>query len=123
MDETEKALVTTTDKVVNEGNTDMIAKPNVVKEAITPTILKKKVDTVNKTEKPQTSNETVDTSSSNNYDKCKSLDDSRTNQRTYTEKIVNKVNKSRSISRISLSQKRNKIEKPSEIGISADSIH
>ena len=90
MDETEKALVTTTDTVVNEGNTDMIAKPNVVKEAITPTILKKKVDTVNKTEKPQTSNETVDTSIINKYDKCKSLDESRSNQRTDTEYTVNK---------------------------------
>ena len=40
LDDNKKALVTTTDKVVKEGDTDMvdekrITKPNVVKEAIT----------------------------------------------------------------------------------------
>ena len=35
---TKKELVTTTDTVVKEGNTDTITKPNVVKEAITPPI-------------------------------------------------------------------------------------
>ena len=39
-DETEKALVTSTDTVVNEGNTEMVdkkrkTKPNVAKEATT----------------------------------------------------------------------------------------
>ena len=64
-DDTKKALVTTTDTVVKEGNTDMVnketkTKPNVVKEAITPPIsAKKKINTVNKTAKMQASNETV----------------------------------------------------------------
>ena len=51
LDETEKALVTTTDTVVKEVNIDMGTKPNVVKEAITTPISKNKIDTVNKTEK------------------------------------------------------------------------
>ena len=51
LDETKKALVTINCTVVKEGNTEMGTKPNVVKEAITPSIAKKKIDTVNKTEK------------------------------------------------------------------------
>ena len=57
LDDTENSLVTTTDTVVKEGNTGMVyrkrkTKPNVVKEAINPTISSKKnIDTVNKTEK------------------------------------------------------------------------
>ena len=57
MDDTKKALVTTTDTVVKEVNTDMVeekskTKPNVVKESITPHISsKKKIDKINKTEK------------------------------------------------------------------------
>ena len=46
-DETKKALVTTNGMVVKEGNTDMGTKPNVVKEAITPTVSKNKIHTVN----------------------------------------------------------------------------
>ena len=41
LNETEKALVTTTDTVAKEGNTYMGTKPNVVKETITPPISKK----------------------------------------------------------------------------------
>ena len=41
LDETKKALDATTDTVVKEGNTDMVKKPNVVKEAITTTIAKR----------------------------------------------------------------------------------
>ena len=52
----EKALVTTTNTVIKEGNTDMGTKPNVVKEAINPPIAKKKIDTVNKTEKSKAPN-------------------------------------------------------------------
>ena len=65
LDNTKKALVTTTDKVVKEGNTDMVdkkikTKPNVVKEYITSPISEKnKIDTVNKTDKSQASNKTV----------------------------------------------------------------
>ena len=56
LNETEKALVTTTETVVKEGNTDMVdkktkTKPNVAKESIPPTTAKKKIDIVNKTEK------------------------------------------------------------------------
>ena len=38
LDETKKALVTTTDTFVKEGNTDTVTKPNVVKESIKPSI-------------------------------------------------------------------------------------
>ena len=48
LDETKKALVTTTDIVVKEGNADMGTKPNVVKESITPPIAKKNIGKVNK---------------------------------------------------------------------------
>ena len=56
LDETEKALVNSTDTAVKEGNTEMVVKkgtkPNVVKESITPPISEKKsIDTVKKTEK------------------------------------------------------------------------
>ena len=40
-----KSLIATTEKFVKEGNTH-IKKPNMVKESITPTILKKNIDTV-----------------------------------------------------------------------------
>ena len=67
MDETERELVNTTDIVVQVGNTDTETKPNVMKESITPPIVKKKIDTVTKTEKWQASNKTVDTPSRNKY--------------------------------------------------------
>ena len=120
MDETEKALVTTTDTVVKEGNTDMVEKkekkPNVAKESITTPISgKKKIDTVNKTEKSQASNKTVDTPRI----KVKSIDKSRSTQRTDTE---NTVNKSRSIPRTNVSNKSNRIENPSEIDNRKDNL-
>ena len=74
LDETEKALVNTTNKVFKEGNDDMGTKPNMVKEDITPPIAEKNIDTVNKLEKSQASNKKVDTSSSNKFGKDKSLD-------------------------------------------------
>ena len=80
LDETEKVLVTTTDTVVKEGNTDMGTKHNVVKGAITPPIAKNKTNIVNKTDKSQASNKKVDTSSRNKYNKGKSLDKSRSTQ-------------------------------------------
>ena len=73
LDETEKALVTTTGMVIKEGNTYMVKKSNMVREAITPPIEKKKIDTVNKTEKSQASNKKVDTSRSKKYEQVKSL--------------------------------------------------
>ena len=54
LDNIKKALVTNTDTVVKEGNTDMLDKKKEknkkVKESITPNIKeKKKIDKVNKT--------------------------------------------------------------------------
>ena len=109
LDETEKELVTTNNTFFKEGNTYMVTKLNAVKEAITPPISKKKIDTFNKTEKSQASNKTVDTSSNNKSDQGKSLDKSRSNQITDMENIANKVNKSSSILRSSLSNKSTKI--------------
>ena len=43
LDETKNVLVTTTNPVVKEGNTDMETKPNVVKEAITPLTTKRRL--------------------------------------------------------------------------------
>ena len=73
MDDTKKALVTTTDTVVKEWNTDMIdkeekPKTNVLEESITPPISeKKKIYTVNKTEKSQASYKTVYNTCKNRY--------------------------------------------------------
>ena len=117
LDETKKALVTTTHTVLKEGNAYMGTKPNVVSESITPPIEKKKIDTVNKTEKSQASIKKLDTSSSNRSENGKSLDKSRYTQRPYTENTINKINKSRSNSRTGLSNKSTKIEKPLEIDI------
>ena len=102
MDDTKQALVTTSDTVAKEGNTDMVDKEgkteqNFMEEAITPPISdKNKIDTVRKTEKSQVSSKTVDTPKSNKTDTVKSLDKSRYNQITDTE---NTVYKSRSIPR------------------------
>ena len=60
-----------------------------MKESITPPIAKNNIDTVNKTDKSQASNKKVDTSSSNKYYKGKSLDKSRSTQRTDTKNTVN----------------------------------
>ena len=43
LDETKKALVTSTYTVVNKENTGMGTKPNVVKEYITPPIAKRRL--------------------------------------------------------------------------------
>ena len=48
LDETKKALVTTTNMIFREGNTDMGIKHNVVNEAITPPTSKKNINTVKK---------------------------------------------------------------------------
>ena len=50
------------------------------------------------------------------------MDRSRSTQRTDTENTVNKEDKSRSISKIILSQKITRIEKTSEIDISNDDL-
>ena len=90
MDDTKKELVTTTDTVVKEGNTDMVEKEgkpkqNIVEESITPPISTTKIDTVNKTEKSHASNKTVYAPKYNKTDTVKSLDKSRYTQRTNTE--------------------------------------
>ena len=54
-----------------------------MKVAITYPIAKKKIDTVKKTDKSQASNKTLDTPISNESGKVKSLDKSRSTQRTY----------------------------------------
>ena len=61
------------------------AKPNLVKEAIiTPISEKKNIDTLNKTDKSQAYNKTVDSPRSNKNGKVKSLDKSRSTQKTDT---------------------------------------
>ena len=118
MDDTKKALVTNTDKIVKEVNNDMVDKKiktrtNLVKEAITPPISEKKnIDTINKTEESQAPNKTADTPKSNKTEKVKSIYKSRSTQRTDTE---NTVDKSRSIPRTNLYNKITRIEESSEI--------
>ena len=93
LDEAKKALITTTNTIFNEGNTDMGTKPNVVKESITNTIAKKNIDTVNKKEKSEASNKAVDISRNNKYGKVESLYKSSSTQRTDTENTVNTADK------------------------------
>ena len=124
LDDTKNSLVTTTDTVVKEGNTEMVEKkgknPDVVKEFIPHTISeKKKIDTVNKTEKSQASNKTVDTPKSNKTDKVKSIYKSRSTKITDTE---NTVYKSMSIPITNLSNISTRIEKTSEIDIHRDNL-
>ena len=96
LDDTKNTLVTTTDTVVKERNTDTDEKEgksgkNVVEEAITPHIsAKKKIDTVNRTDKSQASNKKKETTESNKADPVKSLQKSRYTQRTDTENKVYK---------------------------------
>ena len=102
------SLVTTTDKFVKEGINDMGTKFTVVKESITPINAKNNIDTFNKTQKPQASKRKKDKYTSNKPDKGKSLDKSRSTQRTETEDILKAVNKSRSISSASVFEKTTK---------------
>ena len=91
-----------------------------MKESITPPLSeKKKINTVNKIEKSQAYNKTVDTPKSNKTDKVKSIDKSRSIQRTDTE---NTVDKSMSIPRNNLSNKSTIIDNPSEIDIHRDNL-
>ena len=90
----------------------------MVGESINPPISSKnKIDTLNKTDKSQVSNKTVDTPKSNKNDKVKSIDRSRSTQRT---DMVNTVNKSRYITGNSFSDISTGIEKPTEIDIVKD---
>ena len=90
----------------------------MVKEAITSTIAKHNIYTVNKTEKSQAPKGKIYRFSSNKYDKGKSLDKSRSTKITWTEYTLKSVNKSRSISSDSSFEKSTKIEKNKEIDIS-----
>ena len=49
------SLVITTGEIFKKGINDMETKPNVAREAITPSIVKNNIDTVKKIEKPQPS--------------------------------------------------------------------
>ena len=89
----------------------MEAKPNVLKEAITPSIEKNNIDTVNKIKNPQASKRKKDKAISNKSEKVKSLDESRSTHRTETEDTENSVNNSRSISPASSYDKITKIGK------------
>ena len=60
--------------MVKEGINDTETKPNAVKEDITPTIAKNKIDTVKKTDKPQAYKSKKDKSISNESYKGRSLD-------------------------------------------------
>ena len=77
-----------------------------------------KTDAINETDKPQGSQSKKDKYISNEsnkgmpLDKSILLDKSRAYRRTETENTVKKLNKSRSISSASLSDKSTKIEKP-----------
>ena len=125
LDDTKKALVTTTDTVVKEWNTEMVdkkrkTKPNVVKEPTTPPIsAKNNIYTVNKTDKSKASNRTVDTPKRNKTEKIKSIDKSKSTKKADTE---NSVDKSRSIPRANLSNKSNRIENSSKIDIHRDNF-
>ena len=70
-------LVTTTDKIFNEGINNMRTKPNVAKQSITHTIATNKIETVNKTDKPQASKSKINEFIRNKSDKCGSLDKPR----------------------------------------------
>ena len=83
-----------------------------MKEAITPPIVKKNIDTVNKTDKPQASKIKKDKYISNKSDNGKSLDKSLYTKRTETEYKVKSVNKSRYILSASLSCKKYQNRKP-----------
>ena len=92
----------------------------MVKEDITPPIsAKNNIYTVNKTNKSQAYNKTVHAPKINKNYKVKSIDKSRSDQRTYTE---NTVDKSSSIPRTNLFTKSTRIEKPSEIDIYSDNL-
>ena len=93
-------------------------KPIVVKEAITPPILRNNIKTVKKKEKLQVSKIKIDKSSSNKSEKGKSLDKSRSTKIIETEDTFKTVNKSRSVSSARVSLKSIKIENPNEIDIS-----
>ena len=77
-------------------------------------LLKKKMDTVNKTEKSQAYNKSDDTQESNKTDKVKSIDKSRSTQ---INDIENTVDKSRSIPRNKLSNIITRMENYREIDI------
>ena len=95
----------------------METETNVVKEAITHLIPKNKVDTVNEINKPQASENKKDKPISNksdkgrSFDKSISLDKSKSTQRTETEDTVT-LNKSRSISSVSFSDKSARKQNP-----------
>ena len=91
---------------------------NVIYKAIIHITEKNEIDTINKTYKPQAYQTKKDKSISNEsnkvmaLDKSSSLDKSRASQITETEYTVKTLNKPRSISSTSLSDKSINIEQP-----------
>ena len=85
---TKNPLVTTTLKMVKKGINQMKKKPKVVKEAITHPITTNKIDTINERDKRQASQSKKDKSTRNKSNKSRSLDKSRSTQRTETENTV-----------------------------------
>ena len=85
--------------MVKVGISDMETKPKVVKESTTLPIAKNKIDTVNKTDKPQASKSKKDKSIRNKSDKdrslgkSRSLDGSKSTEKSETEYTVKTVNK------------------------------
>ena len=112
-----RPLVATTDQMAKEGIDDM-KKPNMTEKAITNRMGKNKIYSTNKTDKPKAYQSKKDKSISNesnkgiSLDKSRSLGKSRASKRTETEDTVKTINKSRSISSASLSDKSTNIEQP-----------
>ena len=96
--------------MVKEGINGMGTKPNVLKEAITPPIVKKNIDTVKKQRNHMHLREKKRNSSANNKNKGRSLDKIGFIKGTEIECTIKSVNKSSSISSASLSDKSIKIE-------------
>ena len=95
LDDTKKALVTTTDMVVKEGNTDMVdkkrKKPIMVEKVITSPIWEKNIiNTVNKIDKSQECNKEIDIPKSNKTDILKSIDKWRSTQKYDIENTLDK---------------------------------
>ena len=113
-------LVPTTDNKVKEGINYMQTKPNVEEKSISHRKGENKIHAINETDKPHASQSKKDKSISNesnkgmSLDKSGSLDKSRASQITEIGDTVNTLNKSRSISSVSLSDKIINIEKPKE---------
>ena len=106
-----KPLVHTTEEMVKEGIDDMETQFYVVEKSINHHKEKNKIDAINEIDKPQAYQSKRDKSIRNesnkgmSVDKSSSLDNSRSSERIEIEDTVKPLNKSRSISSASLSDK------------------